>query len=102
MAQPRHAQTYNVRLDRTEARVIHAPTAHHARREIIHYDVADLCQPPRDLDAAGRAHVDGDRSFVAMEVALQSGLTRPERSRFALELDDFRALVGEDARQHRP
>src|ERR1700722_4437170 len=101
MSQAGHANAYDIGLERAQTLVIHPPTAHHTRREIIDHEITLLCQPPRDVDAARIRHIDRDRKLVAMQVALQAGLTRAGWSRLALELDHFRAVIREDSRCYR-
>src|SRR5258708_36111364 len=48
-------------------------------------------------------HVERDRKFAAMQVALQAELAIAERRRIlALDLDHLRAVVAENARRERP
>src|ERR1700687_4683282 len=102
MSEARHADANDVGLDRFQAFVIHPPTAHHARGEIVHYDVALRGDCARQLDAARMLHVERDREFVAMQVALQAELAVAERRRiFALDLDDLGAVIGQDASRDR-
>ena len=105
MSQPRHADADDVGFDFRQARVIHPPHPHHARREVVHHQIAYRGQPARELDAARLGHVDRGRALVAMQFALESDPPRTEHAHrafvAALDLDHLGALVGEDSRRHR-
>ena len=103
VAEAGHADANNVGLHRLETFVIHPPGAHHARRKIIHHDVANRGQPAREFDAFRMLHVERDRKFAAMQVALQAELAIAHRRRIlALDLDHLRAVVAENPRRDRP
>ena len=85
-----------------ETFVIHPPRAHHARGKIIHHDVAHRGELACELDAARMLHVERDRKFAAMQVALQAELAIAHRRRIlALDLDHLRAVVAENSRRDR-
>ena len=89
-------------FDGGETFVVHPPTAHHAGGKIVDHDVAFGGEAAGEFDAARVLHVERDRKFAAIQVALEAELAVAELGRIlALDLDDLRAVVGEDARRDR-
>ncbi len=101
MPEARHADADDAGIDFRKARVIHPPSAHHASREIIDHEIGFRGELAREFDPARIAHVDRGGEFAAMQVALEAELAITERRRIlALDLDDLRAVIGENPRRH--
>ena len=82
----------------------------HAGAEVLDHDVAFERQPPHDVDARRRLHVDHDRALVAVDGEVVGAVGTDEVRRHAagdvahrrLHLDDVGAEVGQHLRAERP
>src|SRR5262249_5246106 len=90
----RHAYADEVRLHGAQALVVHSPRAHHARREIVHHQIALGGEHPGNFDATRFGHIKSQRNLVAMQIALQPELAISQwRGILTLDLYDLRAMI---------
>ena len=103
VAETGHGDGDDVGFELLEAGVVQSPIAHDARAEIVDHHVGHRGEPFGEVDPTRVGHVDDRALLAAVEVAAEPAPPRAQVQRVApLDLDDLCALVGQNARRHRP